>query len=54
VYPPEPDALAQASLVLPTLADLTAEAIAALAWKHMDAAATPYDQGGLTATSGDG
>jgi HAD superfamily hydrolase (TIGR01509 family) len=30
-YPPEPDALAQASLVLPTLADLTPEAVAALA-----------------------
>ena len=30
-YPPEPDALAQASLVLPTLADLTLEAVAALA-----------------------
>ena len=29
-YPPEPDALAQASLVLPTLADLTPEAVAAL------------------------
>src|ERR1700759_3776440 len=29
-YPPEPDALAQASLVLPTLADLTPEAVTAL------------------------
>jgi beta-phosphoglucomutase-like phosphatase (HAD superfamily) len=30
-YPPDPDALALASLVLPTLADLTPEAVAALA-----------------------
>jgi HAD superfamily hydrolase (TIGR01509 family) len=30
-YPPDPDALARASLVLPTLADLTPEAVAALA-----------------------
>jgi HAD superfamily hydrolase (TIGR01509 family) len=30
-YPPDPDALAAASLVLPTLADLTLDAIAALA-----------------------
>jgi HAD superfamily hydrolase (TIGR01509 family) len=29
-YPPDPDALAAASLVLPTLADLTADAVAAL------------------------
>ncbi len=29
-YPPDPDALAAASLVLPTLADLTPEAVAAL------------------------
>ena len=30
-YPPDPDALAQASLVLPSLAGLTADAVAALA-----------------------
>jgi beta-phosphoglucomutase-like phosphatase (HAD superfamily) len=30
-YPPEPDALAQASLVLPSLAELTTDAISALA-----------------------
>ena len=30
-YPPDPDALAQASLVLPNLAELTADAVAALA-----------------------
>ena len=30
-YPPDPDALALASLVLPTLADLTPDAVAALA-----------------------
>ena len=30
-YPPAPDALAQASLVLPTLADLTLDAVSALA-----------------------
>src|SRR6266581_6270723 len=29
-YPPDPDALAAASLVLPTLADLTADAVGAL------------------------
>jgi beta-phosphoglucomutase-like phosphatase (HAD superfamily) len=29
-YPPDPDALALASLVLPTLADLTTEAVATL------------------------
>jgi beta-phosphoglucomutase-like phosphatase (HAD superfamily) len=30
-YPPEPDALAKASLVLPSLAGLTADAVSALA-----------------------
>jgi hypothetical protein len=30
-YPPDPDALAAASLVLPSLTDLTPEAVAALA-----------------------
>ena len=30
-YPPDPDALAGASLVLPSLAGLTADAVAALA-----------------------
>jgi beta-phosphoglucomutase-like phosphatase (HAD superfamily) len=31
LYPPDPDALARASLVLPSLAGLTADAVAALA-----------------------
>ena len=35
-YPPDPDALAQASLVLPSLAGLTADAVAALAGLQHD------------------
>ena len=35
-YPPDPDALAQASLVLPNLAGLTADAVAALAVGHLN------------------
>ena len=30
-YPPDPDALAQASLILPNLAELSTDAVAALA-----------------------
>ena len=33
-YPPDPDALAQASLVLPSLAGLTADAVSGLAFRH--------------------
>ncbi len=48
-YPPDPDALAAASLVLPTLTDLTADAVAALGARGtIQRKNNDYDHGRIT------